>query len=44
MQGLDTEILKNGPKKLFENRLCSKKTPFDPKNLTKSGFLYQALS
>ena len=30
MQGLDTEILKNGSKKLFENRLCSKKNPIWP--------------
>ena len=35
---------KKWPKKAFGNRLCSKKTPFDPENLTKSGFLYQALS
>ena len=34
-QGLDTEILKNGPKKLFGNRLCSKNVvwPWKPNKI-----------
>ena len=43
MQGLDTEILKYGPKNCSEI-VYVLKTPFDPENLTKSGFLYQAIS
>ena len=44
MQGLDTEILKKMAQKNCSEIVYVLKTSFDPENLTKSGFLYQALS